>query len=180
MSLHQRLYSARRTWGFVLLAVIAGAAAILVWYGLGPDTDVSTAPFRLGDLIAPYRPIVRHRPTILFLAASLVSNIGQWNVTTYQGAFWIGEHHLTLQQVGWAALVQGIGGLAGSWLMSTPLPRPWIERPSGLAFARHAPATAAIQQRLSCSHRERPCTVRSRVRACLKNTFSQSKPKLPF
>jgi predicted MFS family arabinose efflux permease len=108
---------------FLTLAVIAAGAAVLVWIGLGPDTDASAAPFRLRDLIVPYRPIMRHRPTILFLAASLVSNIGQWNVSTYQGAFWIGEHHLTLQQVGWAALVQGIGGLAGSWLMSTPLGR---------------------------------------------------------
>ena len=78
-------------------------------------------PFRLHDLVTPYGPIIRHRPTVLFVLASLVGNIGQWNIMTYQGAFWIEQHHLTLHEVGLAALVQGIGGLAGSWLMNTRL-----------------------------------------------------------
>ena len=106
---------------FLTLAMVALAAAVLAWRGLGPDLQVSTAPFHLRDLVTPYGPIIRHRPTVLFLLASLVGNIGQWNIMTYQGAFWIELHHLTLHEVGLAALVQGIGGLAGSWLMNTPL-----------------------------------------------------------
>jgi len=106
---------------FLTLAVIALAAAALAWCGLGPDHPTGSAPFRLRDLVTPYGPIGRHRPTLLFLLASLIGNIGQWNIATYQGAFWIEQHGLTLHEVGLAALVQGIGGLAGSWLMNTPL-----------------------------------------------------------
>ena len=106
---------------FLAIAAIALTAAALSWKGLGPDLAVSSTPFRLRDLVTPYGPIIRHRPTVLFLLASLIGNIGQWNIMTYQGAFWIEHHHLTLHEVGLAALVQGIGGLAGSWLMNTPL-----------------------------------------------------------
>jgi predicted MFS family arabinose efflux permease len=58
---------------------------------------------------------------MLFLLASLVGNIGLWNVYTCVGAFWTDVHQLSLHEIGLAALVQGLGGLAGSWLMSTPL-----------------------------------------------------------
>lgn len=109
--------------GFGVLAAIAFGAAVLVWRGLDPDAVTSATPFRPRDLLVPYRAIVRHRPTVLFLAASLIGNIGLWNVQTYIGAFWIEQHGLTLQEVGLAALVQGLGGLAGSWLMSSPVGR---------------------------------------------------------
>lgn len=108
---------------FGALAAIGALAAMLVWRGLGPDADAPGGPLRAGTLLAPYGVIVRHRPTVLFLAASLVGNVGLWNVQTYLGAFWIEQHGLTLHQVGWAVLVQGLGGLAGSWLMSSPIGR---------------------------------------------------------
>lgn len=106
---------------FLTMSVVALAAAALTWRGLGPDLQTSTEPFRLRDLATPYRPIICHRPTMLFMLASLIGNIGQWNMATYLGAFWIDQHQLTLHEVGLAALVQGLGGLAGSWLMSTPI-----------------------------------------------------------
>ena len=111
------------TWrgAFFVLAILSLATAALVWRGLGPDIQDADKPFRLRDMIAAYSPIVRHRPTVLFLLASLIGNIGQWNVQTYIGAFWIEEHGLSLHEVGLAALVQGLGGLAGSWLMSSRL-----------------------------------------------------------
>ncbi|MGE3271763.1 MAG: MFS transporter, partial [Chloroflexota bacterium] len=104
---------------FLTLALIALGAAVLCWRGLGPDVGLSDAPFHLRDLATPYGPILRHRPTVLFLLASLIGNIGLWNIQTYQGAFWVEEHQLSLHQIGLAALVQGCGGLVGSWLMST-------------------------------------------------------------
>lgn len=111
------------TWrgAFFTVAVISLATAALVWRGLGPDVQQAGEPFRPRDLIAAYGPIVRHRPTILFMLASLIGNIGQWNIQTYIGAFWIEEHGLTLREVGLAVLVQGLGGLVGSWLMSSRL-----------------------------------------------------------
>lgn len=116
------------TWrgAFFVLAAIALGAAGLVWRGLGPDvpqSGASTGRFALAALLGSYSPIVRSRPTILFLLASLIGNIGQWNVQTYSGAFWVDEHQLSLQEVGLAALVQGLGGLVGSWLMNTPIGR---------------------------------------------------------
>ena len=79
------------TWrgAFFTLAAISLGTAALVWRGLGPDMPSTDRPFRPRDMIAAYSPIVRHRPTVLFLLASLIGNIGQWNVQTYIGAFWI-------------------------------------------------------------------------------------------
>ena len=113
------------TWrgSFVVLAGIALLAALMVWRGLGPDPPAIAGRFQVADLLAAYSPIVRHRPTVLFLASSLIGNIGQWNVFTYAGAYWTDVHQLTLHEIGLAALAQGIGGLFGSWLMSTPLGR---------------------------------------------------------
>lgn len=113
------------TWrgAFMALAGVALGAAALVWYGLGPDLPVVGGRFRPRDLLTAYTPIIRHRPTVLFLVASLVGNIGLWNVYTYSGAFWTDVHQLSLQEIGLTALVQGIGGLTGSWLMSSRLGR---------------------------------------------------------
>ncbi|MCC7367742.1 MAG: MFS transporter [Chloroflexi bacterium] len=108
---------------FLTLAAIALLAFGLAWRGLGPDLQTATAPFRIRELVTPYRPILRHRPTILFVLASLIGNIGQWNMATYQGAYWVEQHGLSLHQVGLAALAQGVAGLIGSWMMSTPMGR---------------------------------------------------------
>jgi predicted MFS family arabinose efflux permease len=111
------------TWrgAFLTLAAMALGAAGLVWYGLGPDLPVATGRFRMRDILTAYTPIIRNRPAMLFLLASLVGNIGQWNVYTYTGAYWTDVHQLSLHEIGLTALVQGFGGLAGSWLMSTPV-----------------------------------------------------------
>lgn len=108
---------------FATIAMVCLGTAVLAWSGLGPDPKSSGKAFRPRDLTSPYGAILRHRPTVLLILSSLVCNIAYWNVITYVGAFWIEEHGLSLHEVGLVTLAMGVGGLSGSWLVSSPLGR---------------------------------------------------------
>ncbi|MCC6176496.1 MAG: MFS transporter [Chloroflexi bacterium] len=103
---------------FGALVGIVVATMFLIGRGLPREAPARTGRLRFRTLTSPYGPLLRHHPTSLLIVSSLFGNIGLWHIYTYVGAFWVLEHGLSLQEVGWTSLVQGLGGLSGGWLMS--------------------------------------------------------------
>ena len=90
---------------------------LLTYRRLAADTTRVTARPRLDSILAAYRPLIRHRPMLGLIAASLLGNAGVWAAWTYVGAFFIEQHGYTSQQVGWVFMVAGVAVLLGSLAM---------------------------------------------------------------
>ena len=103
---------------FVIIGVVALAAAGLVARAVPPHSARPTAPFRLGAVLGAYAPLLRHRPTVGLIAATLVGHTGLFVLFTYAGAFYVQVHGFTSQQVGWAFGSTGVGFLVGSSVAS--------------------------------------------------------------
>ena len=78
---------------------------------------------RLKDLVHAYAPLVRHRPTLGLVGATLLGQLGFWATLTYLGAFLIQVHGLPVSQVGGGYLAGGLGLLVGNILATGPLGR---------------------------------------------------------
>ena len=113
---------------FLGLALLSAVAVPLVWRAVGPD-PAPTAPRTrpsLRGILAAYTPLVRHRPSLGLIGATLLSTAAISTVISYVGAFWAQRHGFSIQQVGWATIPPGIallgGGLAaGGRLGGLPL-----------------------------------------------------------
>jgi predicted MFS family arabinose efflux permease len=75
------------------------------------------------DLVAAYRPLVRHRPSLGLIGATFLLSAGGWTVWTYLGAFVVQRHGFTTEQAGWAWAAVGLGFLAGGLLAGGRLGR---------------------------------------------------------
>lgn len=67
-------------------------------------------------LVAAYRPLIAHRPTVALLGGSLIGNSATWMMATYLGAFYDERHGFTTQQIGWVYFIPGVMLFAGSVL----------------------------------------------------------------
>jgi MFS transporter, DHA1 family, inner membrane transport protein len=117
---------------FLGLAGLTAVAVPLVWRAVGPDAAPAVSRTRpsLRPILAAYAPLVRHRPSLGLIGASLLAAAAVSTVISYVGAFWAQRHGFGIQQVGLATIPPGValfvGGLAaGGRLGGTPL-RPML------------------------------------------------------
>jgi predicted MFS family arabinose efflux permease len=100
---------------FGALALLAAVAIGLLTLAVPRDAAGARRPLRLRTVRAAYRPLLGHPPTLGIIGASLLRSMAVWGMFTYFGAFLVERHGLSSQEVGWAYMLTGLGGLAGSW-----------------------------------------------------------------
>jgi MFS transporter, DHA1 family, inner membrane transport protein len=99
---------------FAMVGCLSILVALAVWRMLPTHAAPTRKAGRLRDVLGAYAPLVRHRPSLALILASLVTNIGAWATFTYLGAFFVQVHAYTTSEVGGAYLICGIGTVLGT------------------------------------------------------------------
>ncbi len=111
--------------GWRLAFIAAGGAVIgAVWLGaawLPRDARVPEGRLRSETLLAAYRPLLRHGPTLRLYGVAVLRAICWFGLLTYFGAFLAEELALSTGQVGLAYMLGGSGYFLGSVLSGGPL-----------------------------------------------------------
>jgi MFS transporter, DHA1 family, inner membrane transport protein len=98
---------------FIALSGLAlGTAFILLWM-LHPDAARNSEEVRLKSMLAAYRPLLRHRRSMILILAACIENAGVNAMWTYYGAFYVQHYAFSTEQVGWVSLAAGLGVLVG-------------------------------------------------------------------
>jgi predicted MFS family arabinose efflux permease len=110
---------------FIVLAGLAFATALILQSILRREGIAGSGEVRLTSVLAAYRPVLRHRPTLTLIVAACVENAGVNAMWTYYGAFYVQHYAFSTEQVGWVSLAAGLGVLvgqtaAGGWLGRRP------------------------------------------------------------
>ena len=103
------------------LLALAGAALAATW--LPRDHRRAVEPLRIEALLAPYRPLLRHRGMRRLYGATLVGAICWMGMLTYLGAFLAEALGLGPGHVGLAYMGVGAGYCLGSLCVGGPLAR---------------------------------------------------------
>jgi predicted MFS family arabinose efflux permease len=98
---------------FLVLSGLALATALRLWGLLSRDEPIDRGQVRLTSILAAYRPLVRHRVSLTLIVAACLEHAGVWVMWTYYGAFYVQQHALTTQQIGWVSLAAGLGVFLG-------------------------------------------------------------------
>jgi predicted MFS family arabinose efflux permease len=98
---------------FLMLSGLALATALLLWRMLCRDEAPGSRSVRLTNILDAYRPLVRHRASLILIVAACLEQAGVWTMWTYYGAFYVQQHAFNTQQVGWVSLAAGLGVLLG-------------------------------------------------------------------
>jgi DHA1 family inner membrane transport protein len=72
-------------------------------------------------MLTPYRPLLRHRPTVGVIGATLLSSAGFTAIFTYVAAFFRHRHDLSTEQIGISYAISGLGLIAGNLLAARRL-----------------------------------------------------------
>ena len=111
--------------GWRLAFIAAGGAVIgAAWLGaawLPRDARSPQGRLRLETLLAAYRPLLRHGPTLRLYGVAVLRAICWFGLLTYFGAFLAEELALSTGQVGLAYMLGGGGYFLGSVLSGGPL-----------------------------------------------------------
>jgi DHA1 family inner membrane transport protein len=75
----------------------------------------------LASMLTPYRPLLRHRPTVGVIGATLLSSAGFTAIFTYVAAFFSHRHDLSTEQIGISYAISGLGLIAGNLLAARRL-----------------------------------------------------------
>ena len=108
------------------LAFIAGAVAVIGAVCLGAawlprDARIPEGRLRSETLLAAYRPLLRHGPTLRLYGVAVLRAICWFGLLTYFGAFLAEELALSTGLVGLAYMLGGSGYFLGSVLSGGPL-----------------------------------------------------------
>jgi predicted MFS family arabinose efflux permease len=103
------------------LVALAGVALATAW--LPRDHRKPSEPLRVEALLAPYRPLLRHRGMRRLYGATLVGAVCWMGMLTYLGAFLAEALGLGTTQVGLVYMGAGTGYCLGSLVVSGPLAR---------------------------------------------------------
>jgi predicted MFS family arabinose efflux permease len=106
---------------FAIVGLLSLVMSVALWRLLPADTTATRGAFRLRDILCAYAPLLRHRPSIALIGASLVVNIGTWATFTYMAAFFVQMHAFTTSEVGGTYLVCGIGTVLGTRVVGSRL-----------------------------------------------------------
>ena len=111
--------------GWRLAFIAAGGAVIgAAWLGaawLPRDARSPQGRLRPETLLAAYRPLLRHGPTLRLYGVAVLRAICWFGLLTYFGAFLAEELALSTGQVGLAYMIGGGGYFLGSVLSGGPL-----------------------------------------------------------
>jgi predicted MFS family arabinose efflux permease len=99
---------------FVALGLASASVGQLCRFRLPPDAPPvgSAAPWR--STLASYAPLLRDRPSLGLIGASVLGNAGAWAMLTYLGAFLVERHGLSAQAVGAVYMAGGSALLVGN------------------------------------------------------------------
>ena len=106
---------------FVAAGLTAAGAAWLALFWLPKDSSRPTDRFRLGSLVAAYRPLMGQGPTLRLFGSSVLRSICWYGMLTYIGAFLGEELGLSTRNIGLAYMLGGSGYFLGSLLAGGPL-----------------------------------------------------------
>jgi predicted MFS family arabinose efflux permease len=106
---------------FAIVGVLSLVMSAALWCLLPADTTATRGTFRLRDVLRAYAPLLRHRPSVALIGASLTVNIGTWATFTYMAAFFVQMHAFTTSEVGGTYLVCGIGTVLGTRVVGSRL-----------------------------------------------------------
>jgi predicted MFS family arabinose efflux permease len=98
---------------FLLVSGQALATALRLWRLFSRGEASGRGQVRLTSILAAYRPLVRHRTSLTVIVAACLEHAGVWAMWTYYGAFYVQQHALNTQQIGWVSLAAGLGVLLG-------------------------------------------------------------------
>ena len=142
-----------RDWrvAFFTLAVTSLVITLLMLRLMEPDRASVSARLDVPAILRGYAALLRHRPMLGVLTASLVANTGVWMMGIYLGTFLVERHAFSTLEVGWVYLGTGVAILVGSVLAGGRLgglpPRPLLlvmragsGVPLALAFLLPVPA----------------------------------------
>jgi predicted MFS family arabinose efflux permease len=116
------ILSANAGWRAGFLALGALAVLALVVSSRLPAAPPSAAGRRgLASMLTPYRPLLRHRPTVGVIGATLLSSAGFTAIFTYVAAFFRHRHDLSTEQIGISYAISGLGLIAGNLLAARRL-----------------------------------------------------------
>lgn len=137
---------------FLMLSGIVLVTGLLLGRLLGDEDAPKAQTPGLRVAFRAYAPLVRHRPTMVLISASLVGYTGMWAIWTYIAALLFDRFGLGIQGVGIFYLATGAIALIGNMLAGGRLsarPRPlmaWSRLAGGLviAVALFAPLPALV------------------------------------
>ena len=110
---------------FIALSGLALAVTLTLWKTLCRDEAAGTGEIGLKCMFTAYRPIIRHRSSLILIVAACLENAGVNAMWTYYGAFYVQQYAFSTEQVGWVSLAAGLGVLigqtaGGGWLGGNP------------------------------------------------------------
>jgi DHA1 family inner membrane transport protein len=116
------ILAANAGWRAGFLALGALAVLALIVSSHLPAAPPSAAGGRgLSRMLTPYRPLLRHRPTVGVVGATLLSSAGFTAIFTYVAAFFRHRHDLSTEQIGISYAISGLGLIAGNLLAARRL-----------------------------------------------------------
>lgn len=116
------ILSANAGWRAGFLALGALAVLALIASSHLPAAPRSAAAWSgLASMLTPYRPLLRHRPTVGVIGATLLSSAGFTAIFTYVAAFFSHRHDLSTEQIGISYAISGLGLIAGNLLAARRL-----------------------------------------------------------
>lgn len=99
---------------FATLAVLALAITALALHSIPRDDTPIDRPLRISGIIAAYKPLLRHPPTLGLIASHMADAASAWAVGTYVVAYLVDEYHLSIPVAGLAFVGIGAGIMVGS------------------------------------------------------------------
>ena len=101
----------------MLVITAAGLAMAVIAQRIIPYDSVSDAGrIDLRKFLAAYAPLARDRTMLTLYGATLARAIGWVGLLVYMGAYWADRHDLSVQEIGWTAMILGAGYFAGTKL----------------------------------------------------------------
>lgn len=100
----------------VALGALLLIGLVLVRVVLEPDRQRPAHPFRVGDTLRAYIPILKDSNALLLQISHFLRTVAAFSVVTYIGAYLMEEQGMSLQAVGYVYVLCGIGYLAGTRL----------------------------------------------------------------
>jgi predicted MFS family arabinose efflux permease len=113
---------------FAVLGGLATLAFVLLWLAVTPDSPIPATPFRVGDVLVAYAPILRDESSLLLYAGELTRSLCWVAYLTYLPSFLIPRYDLTLQQFGLIMVMPGLAFMLGTRLGAGPLSRWGLHR----------------------------------------------------
>jgi predicted MFS family arabinose efflux permease len=74
---------------FLVVSGLALVTALRLWRLLSRDEPIDRGQVRLTSILVAYRPLVRHRASLILIVAACLEHAGVWAMWTYYGTFYV-------------------------------------------------------------------------------------------